>query len=103
MLVHQQPEPVFPAEAGKERAFVGGCLPVQVELRSPPTSGAILEFCYAGQKGVSVLRGSRQAFSLNLKIARLLHSLIVGHEVRAVASMADRRNQQKAPKKNPSK
>src|SRR6202165_6215967 len=52
VFVLQKPEAILPAEARENRAVVESSLAVQVELRCPPSGGAVFKLGPEGGEGV---------------------------------------------------
>ena len=81
VLTLQYPKAIFEAEAGKDGAVVEGCLTIEVGLRGPPSSGAVLELHPERVKIIALALGSEGREIFHFETARLLKIVIVGDDV----------------------
>ena len=75
------PKAVFKPEAGEEGRFVGGGLPIEVELGGPPGADAIFQFDVPWLRTVGAVGLAEGGFALDFEIAWLFEVMGIGDEV----------------------
>jgi len=84
VFVLQKAEAILPAEAREHRAVVESSLAVQVELRGPPSGGAVFKLGPERVKAVADSLGAVCGEILDFEVAGLFEIVIIGDKVRAL-------------------
>ncbi len=95
MLMFERTKPIFPAEPGKKRAVVKGGLAIEIKLRCPPRSSAVLQLNPRSVKVIPAMLGAESRKVFDLQIARFFEVMVVGDKVGAFLAPGARGKKQR--------